>query len=294
MIPILVHLTRKQKAKVVEFPSLMFLDRIPFQAESKRRIHHWLLLLLRALAVALIVAAFSRPFFTGPAVAAGSGSGPREVVVLLDRSYSMGVGDRWERGSGSRPGACSGTWALWIGPAWPCSVEMRRFWFGPRRTRTRLEPPWTPSTVSDESTSYGPGLKLAQTILEESELPARELVLIGDFQRAGWTGDEGVHLPPGTVVTPVVLGVGVPANRAVARVTLPRQQVRWPGPGDTRRPASPGWEVRRRTRSRSSWSWRAGNSQRQPVVLPANGASGRDLRALQPFPGLHAGRGTIG
>ncbi len=40
VIPILVHLTRKQKAKVVEFPSLMFLDRIPFQAESKRRIHH--------------------------------------------------------------------------------------------------------------------------------------------------------------------------------------------------------------------------------------------------------------
>ncbi|MFA9420651.1 MAG: BatA domain-containing protein [Gammaproteobacteria bacterium] len=82
VIPILVHLTRKQRARVVEFPSLMFLDRVPFQAESRRRIHHWLLLLLRALAVALIVAAFSRPFFTGSAVAAGLGMGPREVVVL--------------------------------------------------------------------------------------------------------------------------------------------------------------------------------------------------------------------
>ena len=97
VIPILVHLTRKQKARVVEFPSLMFLDRVPFRAETRRRIHHWLLLLLRALAVALIVAAFSRPFFTGSAEAAGAGMGPREVVVLLDRSYSMGVGDRWDR-----------------------------------------------------------------------------------------------------------------------------------------------------------------------------------------------------
>ena len=44
-IPILVHLTRKQRAKVVEFPSLMFLERVPFRAESKRRIHHWLIIL---------------------------------------------------------------------------------------------------------------------------------------------------------------------------------------------------------------------------------------------------------
>ncbi|MBT8395398.1 MAG: BatA domain-containing protein, partial [Gemmatimonadetes bacterium] len=85
VIPILVHLTRKQKAKVVEFPSLMFLEQVPFKAESRRRIHHWLLLLLRALAVALVVAAFARPFFSRGEEALGSGAGPKELVVLVDR-----------------------------------------------------------------------------------------------------------------------------------------------------------------------------------------------------------------
>ena len=89
VIPLLVHLTRKQKARVMEFPSLMFLEQVPFQAESRRRIHHWLLLLVRALAVALIVAAFARPFFQDAEVATAAGGGPREVAVLIDRSYSI-------------------------------------------------------------------------------------------------------------------------------------------------------------------------------------------------------------
>ena len=97
VIPILVHLTRKQKARVVEFPSLLFLEQVPFQDESRRQIHHWLLLLLRALAVALIVAAFARPFFQGAEEGMAAGVGPREVVILVDRSWSMGVGDHWER-----------------------------------------------------------------------------------------------------------------------------------------------------------------------------------------------------
>jgi len=223
-IPILVHLTRKQKAKVVEFPSLMFLDRVPYQAESRRRVHHWLLLLLRALAVALVVAAFSRPFFTNSAIAAGSGRGPRELVVLLDRSYSMGVEDRWERAlDGARTAFQD------LGPLDRASLVV----FGRNASvlvrsttdENRLLTALDTLSVGDESTSYGPGLKLAQTILEETELPARELVLVGDFQRAGWTGDEGVHLPAGTVVTPVVLGGEPPSNRSIARVNLPRQKV---------------------------------------------------------------------
>ena len=27
--------------------------------------------------------------------------------------------------------------------------------------------------------------------------------MVTDFQKNGWIGDEGVHLPPGTIVTPV-------------------------------------------------------------------------------------------
>ena len=61
-IPVIVHLTRHERGKPLQFPSLMFLERIPFQETSRRRIRHWSLLLLRLAALALLVAAFARPF----------------------------------------------------------------------------------------------------------------------------------------------------------------------------------------------------------------------------------------
>ena len=54
------------------------------------------------------------------------------------------------------------------------------------------------------ATRYGPALKLAGSILGESAVPRREAVLISDFQRGGWQGGEGVRLPDGAVLTPVV------------------------------------------------------------------------------------------
>jgi hypothetical protein len=54
-IPVLIHLIQREKKRVVEFPSLMFVRRIPYQSVRRRRIRHWALLLMRAAAIALIV-----------------------------------------------------------------------------------------------------------------------------------------------------------------------------------------------------------------------------------------------
>src|ERR671931_837602 len=96
-IPVLIHLIQREKKRVVEFPSLMFLRRIPYQSVRRRRIRHWALLLMRLAALALIVAAFARPFFRRQTLAAAAQNGAREVVVLLDTSYSMEYGGRWAR-----------------------------------------------------------------------------------------------------------------------------------------------------------------------------------------------------
>ena len=97
-VPIYVHLIQRERNDVIEFPSLMFIQRIPYQSVERRRIHNWPLLLLRLAALALIVAAFARPFFTVDAiVSAASATGAREVVILLDRSASMAYGDHWTR-----------------------------------------------------------------------------------------------------------------------------------------------------------------------------------------------------
>src|SRR3954463_13566188 len=89
-VPILVHLIQRERKRVIEFPSLMFVQKIPYQSVRRRRIRHWFLLAMRAAAIALIVAAFARPFFPeGAAAALAATGGSRELVIALDQSASM-------------------------------------------------------------------------------------------------------------------------------------------------------------------------------------------------------------
>ncbi len=97
-VPIFVHLIQRERRNVVEFPSLMFVRKIPFQSVERRRIHNWPLLLLRLAAMAAIVPRLrGRSFRSIRSRAAAAATGAREVVILLDRSASMGYGDHLAR-----------------------------------------------------------------------------------------------------------------------------------------------------------------------------------------------------
>ena len=106
-VPVIIHLIQRERKNVVQFPSLMFLQRIPYQSVRRRRVRNWPLLLLRLAALALIVAAFARPFLRRQALAVSAAGGAREVVVMVDRSYSMAYGDRW---SARDRGRAQGHW----------------------------------------------------------------------------------------------------------------------------------------------------------------------------------------
>src|SRR5688572_32463273 len=92
-IPVLIHLIQREKKQIMRFPSLMFVQRVPYKSTQRRRIHNWLLLLVRMAAIALIIGAFARPFFNSGAIDAPAGTGAREVVIVLDQSYSITYGD---------------------------------------------------------------------------------------------------------------------------------------------------------------------------------------------------------
>ena len=220
-VPIVIHLIQRERKNVVQFPSLMFLQRIPYQSVRRRRIRNWPLLLLRLAALALIVLAFARPFFRRPTPAGADAGGAREVVILIDRSYSMGYGDRWARavaGARDAVGKLSpGDRASIVFFASGAEVELRS-----TSDRGRLDAAIAAGTPGASATRYGPALKLAGSILSESTLPRREVILVSDFQRSGWTGAEGVRLPDGATLTPVAITDADPVNLSVTPVSLQR------------------------------------------------------------------------
>lgn len=176
---------------------------------------------MRSLALILLVAAFTRPFMEDAVVVGGSVIGPREVVILVDRSYSMDFGTRWERARGAASEAVT---SLRSGDRGSLVFFDRGAHVAVRSSSdpSRLSGALDSTSVSDQITRYGPGLKVVQSILEESDFPNREVVIVSDFQRNGWSGDEGVAFPVGTVVSTVAITDEATPNRSVAGVQLNR------------------------------------------------------------------------
>jgi hypothetical protein len=220
-VPVLIHLTQRERKQIVEFPSLMFLQKIPYQSVRRRRIRDWPLLVMRLAAMTLIVLAFARPFFERETVALASSMGPREVVILLDRSYSMAYGDRWARAQAAArqtvQNLTRSDHVTLILFATSAQLEVRA-----TADLTRVRAAIDSAKLSAEATRYAPGLKLAQRVLADSTLPRREVVMISDFQRNGWVRDENLRLPEGTVFTPVAIADAQTSNLTVSSI-LPQR-----------------------------------------------------------------------
>ncbi|HKH73867.1 MAG TPA: BatA and WFA domain-containing protein, partial [Vicinamibacterales bacterium] len=220
-IPVLLHLTQREKKQIVHFPSLMFVRRIPYQSVRRRKIHNWLLLFVRLAALALIIFAFARPLIQHDD-AAPIGAGSREVVVLLDNSYSMGFGDHWQRATAAArdqfaklSASDRATLVLFSSGA---DIQMRS-----TSDKTRFNAVLDTVKPGDAATRYSPALKVAGSIVAESTLPRREVVIISDFQRGGWRGEEGARLPHGVTLTPIpVQGAADRANLSVTGLSLAR------------------------------------------------------------------------
>src|SRR5690606_7194269 len=58
-----------------------------------------------------------------------------------------------------------------------------------------------------------------------SQLNQREVVLVSDFQRAGWEGATGAQLPGGATLRPVAISDDATSNTLVTHVTLRRQRI---------------------------------------------------------------------
>ena len=220
--PILLHLTRQERGKPIRFPSLMFLEKIPFQEKSRRRIRHWILLCMRLAALALVITAFARPFVRGGRLASVGGPAAEEVVVMLDRSWSMEMGDNWDEAvsrARSVVGALRPRDRVSLIVFSEAPALLHRSTAEIARINAALD---TLSTTA-LATRFAPAIKLAASTLAASNLPRQRVVLISDFQRTGWRPDPDATLPEGVVVESAVIGGDAAANLALADLELGRR-----------------------------------------------------------------------
>src|SRR5690606_26442022 len=150
--------------------------------------------------------------------------GARELVILLDRSYSMEHGQRWARAvDAARDAVASMTGddraSLVLFDASAVAVVE------PTADRARLQATLDAARPGPGVTRYAPALQLAQRLLDASDRPRQEVLLISDFQRSGWDGQPGTRLAEGVTLTPIDVAEPVRTNVTVTGVTFAREYV---------------------------------------------------------------------
>ena len=217
-IPIIIHLMFRQRARTVDLGTLQFLKIVLRDNARRRRLKRWLLLALRMACLALIAFLFARPYM----FATEAATGDRIVVVLLDRSASMGLegGTRpidqglaearailGRAGTGTQLEA--GTFDRTVHPfARPADLA-----------KTAIEP-------TAAGTDYSAAVAWARDVLVRSKKAFKELHILTDLQRSGLDRGESVSLPVDVEVHLRDFGRAFPKNVAVTGVTITPQTLR--------------------------------------------------------------------
>ena len=180
-LPIAMHLLRRKTQEPVSFPSLRFLGPQIIRDEQRHRLRRLLVLLLRCLIIGLIALAFARPFL--------GNNTPREgrlTVFLVDNSFSMQTGDRWERlktwaigEAALRPGDQAGIMTMQPTPSW--LIE-------PTGDLDRVRASLGGLEAGYQATSYDRPLRFAAEVLASSPAKDTQLIVLADEQRLGWEG----------------------------------------------------------------------------------------------------------
>ena len=191
-LPILYHLVRRIQAKQVKFSSLMFLQMTPREVVRRRRIQHWLLMLMRCLMLGLLAFAFTRPFIPKDQIPFVSQRENQSVVILVDNSFSM----QYEEAGTSLLEAARGAALSKLGEA-AGEDEYSVIAFSDRTQQ--LTPLDSDIAIhqnaiqsllapSYRSTDFYSSIRLAEEVLDEARFDSKRIVLISDIQQSGWQG----------------------------------------------------------------------------------------------------------
>ena len=190
-LPVVFHLFFRLRRQVREFPSLLFFQRIDPRLSAKRKIHEWLVLLLRCLFIALLVLALMRPTL-------GTRSLGDHVarLVLIDNSGSMAG---TAPGGGSKLALATRAAQTLLDSAHPGDSIAIQLML-PDATST-LEGKFGVAaaiqrdalgrlTPTDGAAPVAKSVRLALAALADAKAPQHELDILTDLQTKNWSRGE--------------------------------------------------------------------------------------------------------
>ena len=222
-IPIIIHLTFRQRSRPVDLGTLQFLRIVLRSNAKRRRLKRWVLLALRLACVALVAFLFARPYL----LATEADARDRLEVVLIDRSASMGL-----RG-GARPIDRAVAEAKRIltrsGPKTQREVAAFAQTVQALGTFDRLARDVEPTAAG---TDYAAAMTWARDLCVRSRRRVHVIHVLCDLQRSGLDRGDPVTMPSDVEVRVVDLGRAFPRNVAVASVATSPPTIR-PGEAAT-------------------------------------------------------------
>jgi hypothetical protein len=194
-IPIIIHLLNRRRYDVVDWGAMQFLQ---VSEVTRRRllIEELLLLLLRMGLIAVLVYGLAGPYSDKPLLGKAGGGTPRDVVLIIDGSYSMTYA-----ATGRSAHETAKEWAqaflndLPAGSAVailqakqqvvPVLAELSH---DLDRARDRIDHLPPPAGGCDWPAAF----QAAHAILSKSQRAEREIVMLSDGQRFGWADEDSL------------------------------------------------------------------------------------------------------
>ena len=229
-VPIVIHLLNRRRFQRVRWAAMEFLLSAMKRNRRRLQMQHWLILLLRTLAVLLLVFLVARPQLSGPML----GGVRTHHVVCLDDSASMaqreGAGSAWRSaidwlhahasGLAQSRGGDLFTLLLSSRPTQPLLAAVPVTAQLPGRLRDVL-----PGQPGDWVLDPGPLLEAARLRVAEAEAASgtsrARITLLTDFRRHDFVGDDGQAQSD---VVAQILALDALAQHLDVRIVGPRDQ----------------------------------------------------------------------
>lgn len=184
-IPLILHLLNRERARQLVFSTVRFIQMSHQTNVRRHKLRRLLLLLMRILMLALLGLAFARPFFAEAPVLLQKTGGKRNVVIILDTSYSMQYEAVFEHakqeglkildGLDSTDAACLTLASDSARVVAPLGSELSHI-------RAALEG----AEATYRPTDYLDALQTADEILTPIPIGEKQIYVIADMQKRGW------------------------------------------------------------------------------------------------------------